>query len=155
MDRFAEALLSRQGKLRPAVGGRLVRPVAGGLGILTIRIGAAAAYKASGTSAGRWTAWPLRICSSAPPGTPGRKNPQPDGEYGAAVRMYNRERRCYDMTYICSKGTTRLEVRKEGGVIALHGAGGAIQPMAVCRGDRGHLPLAERDETGGGPPGKL
>ena len=28
------------------------------------------------------------------------------------------ERRCYDMTYICSKGTTRLEVRKEGGVIA-------------------------------------
>ena len=46
------------------------------------------------------------------------ENPQPDGEYGAAVRMYNREHRCYDMTYICSKGTTRLEVRKEGGVIA-------------------------------------
>lgn len=46
------------------------------------------------------------------------ENPQPDGEYGAAVRMYNRERRCYDVTYICSKGTTRLEVRKEGGVIA-------------------------------------
>ena len=55
--------------------------------------------------------------------------------------MYNRERRCYDMTYICSKGTTRLEVRKEGGRHRLHGAGGAIQPMAVCRGDRGHLPL--------------
>ena len=31
------------------------------------------------------------------------ENPQPDGEYGAAVRMYNRERRCYDMTYICSR----------------------------------------------------
>ena len=46
------------------------------------------------------------------------ENPQPDGEYGAAVRMYSSERRCYDMTYICSKGTTRLEVRKEGDVIA-------------------------------------
>lgn len=42
------------------------------------------------------------------------ENPQPDGEYGAAVRMYNPKRRCYDMTYICSKGTTRLEARKEG-----------------------------------------
>ena len=46
------------------------------------------------------------------------ENPQPDGEYGAAVRMYNPKRRCYDMTYICSKGTTRLEARKEGGVVA-------------------------------------
>ena len=79
---------------------------------MTIRTGAAAAYKASGTSAGRWTAWPLRICSSAPSRDTREENPQPDGEYGAAVRMYNRERRCYDMTYICSKGTTRLEVRK-------------------------------------------
>ena len=46
------------------------------------------------------------------------ENPQPDGEYGAAVRMYNPKRRCYDMTYICSKATTRLEARKEGGVVA-------------------------------------
>ena len=51
------------------------------------------------------------------------ENPQPDGEYGAAVRMYNPERRCYDMTYICSKGTTRLEARKEGGRRRLYGAG--------------------------------
>ena len=40
-------------------------------------------------------------------------NPQPDGEYGVAVRMYNKEKRCYDMTYICSKYTNRLEVKKE------------------------------------------
>ena len=83
------------------------------------------------------------------------ENPQPDGEYGAAVRMYNPKRRCYDMTYICSKGTTRLEARKEGGRHRLYGAGGSFQPVAVCEGDRGHFPLAERDETGGGPPGEL
>ena len=40
-------------------------------------------------------------------------NPQPDGEYGAALRMYDRVRRCYDMTYVCAKGTTRLEIKKE------------------------------------------
>lgn len=45
-------------------------------------------------------------------------NPQPDGEYGVAVRMYNQARRCYDMTYICTKYTKRLEVRKEQGMIA-------------------------------------
>ncbi len=44
-------------------------------------------------------------------------NPQPDGEYGVAVRMYNQTRRCYDMTYICTKYTKRLEVRKEQGKI--------------------------------------
>lgn len=44
-------------------------------------------------------------------------NPQPDGEYGAAIRMYNSGKRCYDMTYVCSKYTTRLEVRKENGMI--------------------------------------
>lgn len=41
------------------------------------------------------------------------QNPQPDGEYGAALRMYCPERRCYDMTYVCTKYTRRLEVRRE------------------------------------------
>jgi hypothetical protein len=45
-------------------------------------------------------------------------NPQPDGEYGVAVRMYNQEKHCYDMTYICTKYTTRLEIHKERGAIA-------------------------------------
>ncbi len=40
-------------------------------------------------------------------------NPQPDGEYGVAVRMYNPTKRCYDMTYTCTKYTKFLEVRKE------------------------------------------
>jgi len=44
-------------------------------------------------------------------------NPQPDGEYGVAVRMYNQAKRCYDMTYVCTKYTKRLEVRKEDGKI--------------------------------------
>lgn len=45
-------------------------------------------------------------------------HPQPDGEYGVAVRMYNKEERCYDMTYVCTKGTTRLRIQKEHGKIA-------------------------------------
>lgn len=42
---------------------------------------------------------------------------QPDGEYGAAIRMYHPEKRGYDMTYTCTKYTKRLEVRKERGMI--------------------------------------
>jgi len=42
-------------------------------------------------------------------------NPQPDGEYGVAVRMYHPDKRCYDMTYVCTKYTKRLEFRKEQG----------------------------------------
>lgn len=44
-------------------------------------------------------------------------NPQPDGEYGVAIRMYDKQRRCYNMTYSCSRYTTHLEVRKENGKI--------------------------------------
>lgn len=44
-------------------------------------------------------------------------DPQPDGEYGVAVRMYDQAKRCYDMTYICTKYTKRLEVHKEQGMI--------------------------------------
>lgn len=44
-------------------------------------------------------------------------NPQPDGEYGVAIRMYNAEMRCYDMTYICTKYTKRLKVHKVDGRI--------------------------------------
>lgn len=38
---------------------------------------------------------------------------QPDGEYGAAIRMYNAEKECYDMVYTCRGKMDRLEVRKE------------------------------------------
>ena len=42
-------------------------------------------------------------------------DPQPDAEYGVALRLYDPARRCYDMTYVCTKGTTRLRVdRVEG-----------------------------------------
>lgn len=44
-------------------------------------------------------------------------NPQPDGEYGAAIRMYNAGKHCYDMTYVCTKYTTRLEIHKVNGKI--------------------------------------
>ncbi len=44
-------------------------------------------------------------------------NPQPDGEYGVAIRMFNVQNKCYDMTYVCSRYTQLLEVRKENGKI--------------------------------------
>lgn len=41
------------------------------------------------------------------------ENPQPDGEYGVAVRMFHPGKKCYDMVYTCFGSMTRLEFRKE------------------------------------------
>lgn len=43
--------------------------------------------------------------------------PQPDGEYGVAVRMWNREKLCYDMVYACEGYMGRLCFIKENGVL--------------------------------------
>lgn len=43
--------------------------------------------------------------------------PQPDAEYGAAIRIFNAKKHCYDMTYICTKYTVRLEVHMVDGRI--------------------------------------
>lgn len=50
------------------------------------------------------------ICPSR---TTRETNPQPDGEYGLAVRMFHPEKKCYDMVYTCAGHMTRLEFRKE------------------------------------------
>ena len=42
------------------------------------------------------------------------ENPQPDGEYGTSLRMYNREQNCYDVVYTCAGTMKRLCFRKEG-----------------------------------------
>ncbi len=39
--------------------------------------------------------------------------PQPDGEYGVAIRMFNRKEKCYDMSYACEKGICNLRFIKE------------------------------------------
>lgn len=44
-------------------------------------------------------------------------NPQPDGEYGAAVRMFNPETKGYDMVYTTRGSMRRLEIQKEKGQI--------------------------------------
>lgn len=44
-------------------------------------------------------------------------NSQPDGEYGTAVRMFNPEKKCYDMVYTTKGYMTRLEIHKEQGMI--------------------------------------
>ena len=41
-------------------------------------------------------------------------DPQPDGEYGTSLRMFNREKKCYDVVYTCERCMKRLTFRKEG-----------------------------------------
>lgn len=41
-------------------------------------------------------------------------NPQPDGEYGMAIRMFNHREKCYDMAYACEKYIANLRFVKEG-----------------------------------------
>jgi hypothetical protein len=50
-------------------------------------------------------------------------NPQPDGEYGVALRMFNAEKKCYDMVYACEKYMTRLEIHKVADKIECHVVG--------------------------------
>ncbi len=40
-------------------------------------------------------------------------NPQPDSEYGVAIRMYNENTKCYDMVYTTFGFMTRLTFNKE------------------------------------------
>ncbi len=40
-------------------------------------------------------------------------DPQPDGEYGSSLRMFNRANECYDVTYTCAGTMKRLTFRKE------------------------------------------
>ena len=41
-------------------------------------------------------------------------DPQPDGEYGTSLRMFNRVTGCYDVVYTCERCMKRLTFRKEG-----------------------------------------
>lgn len=41
-------------------------------------------------------------------------NPQPDGEYGTSLRMFNRNQQCYDVVYTCESTMKRLCFRREG-----------------------------------------
>lgn len=42
-----------------------------------------------------------------------RTNLQPDCEYGVALRMFNLEKKCYDMVYACNKYMERLQFTYE------------------------------------------
>ena len=43
-----------------------------------------------------------------------KSNPQPDGEYGTSLRMFNREKGCYDVVYTCDHVMKRLCFTKDG-----------------------------------------
>ena len=45
-------------------------------------------------------------------------DPQPDGEYGTSLRMFNKENGCYDVVYTCERCMKRLTFRKEGNQLA-------------------------------------
>ena len=45
-------------------------------------------------------------------------DPQPDGEYGTSLRMFSRDRKCYDVVYTCERCMKRLCFRKEGDTLA-------------------------------------
>ena len=45
-------------------------------------------------------------------------DPQPDGEYGSSLRMFNRVHGCYDVVYTCAGTMKRLCFRKEGTTLA-------------------------------------
>ena len=40
--------------------------------------------------------------------------PQPDGEYGTSLRIFNREQGCYDVVYTCERCMKRLCFTKDG-----------------------------------------
>lgn len=42
-------------------------------------------------------------------------DPQPDGEYGAALRMFDAAKKSYDMVYVCGRYIQRLEFKAENG----------------------------------------
>lgn len=44
-------------------------------------------------------------------------NPQPDGEYGVAIRMFNKNSKCYDMVYTTFGYMTRLTFTKENNML--------------------------------------
>ena len=41
-------------------------------------------------------------------------DPQPDGEYGTSLRMFNRKSGCYDVVYTCETCMKRLTFTREG-----------------------------------------
>jgi mutator protein MutT len=47
-------------------------------------------------------------------------NPQPDGEYGTTVRIYNPKKKAWDIFYGCSGEATLLEAKKENDSIVLN-----------------------------------
>jgi hypothetical protein len=47
-------------------------------------------------------------------------NPQPDAEYGAALRIFDAQRKCYNMVYAGAQYMTRLEIHKAGDTIECH-----------------------------------
>lgn len=42
------------------------------------------------------------------------RDPQPDGEYGAAIRMFDRREKCYRMVYACAQYVRCLRFERQG-----------------------------------------
>lgn len=66
--------------------------------------------------------------------------PQPDGEYGTSLRMFNKGNGCYDVVYTCERCMKRLTFRKEGGRLTgeVHDEKGAFWIFSDMTGDGFH-----------------
>ena len=96
-----------------------------GTGILTTPMPAALAGR-SATPKGNGCEWLFRrvldgmaigdlfICPSR---ATREEHPQPDGEYGMAIRMYDPDQRRYDMVYTCNQSIQRLQIHQADGCI--------------------------------------
>ena len=42
------------------------------------------------------------------------EHPEPDGEYGTSLRMFNKQQLCYDVVYTCERCMKRLTFTKDG-----------------------------------------
>lgn len=77
-------------------------------------------------------------------------NPQPDGEYGAAIRMFQPETKSYDMVYTTRGSMARLKVQREEGKIVCtvleDSSAKWVFNSDNCHGDTFHYTSPERME---------
>lgn len=57
-------------------------------------------------------------------------SPQPDGEYGVGLRIYNSKTHCYDMVYACKSKFTNLCFTMENGILT-----GTVLEIPIENGD--------------------
>ena len=74
--------------------------------------------------------------------------PQPDGEYGTSLRMFNREKGWYDVVYTCERCMKRLTFRKGRRQACRKGTGRGKRVLDLLRSGTGPVPVGKRTDPG-------